>query len=114
MPAIDLNPKTTAVVLRQVLKKAFPGVKFSIVTNRGSMVSSVRVTWTDGPTRKQVDALAGPFEMGRFDGMTDSYDYDKREDRNILVNGQHYVAGCRYVTGERHISPARPLTYSRA
>jgi hypothetical protein len=105
MAAVRLDPKTTAQVLRTVLKKAFPATKFSIITERGSMVSSVRVKWTDGPAVKEVDALVGPFEMGRFDGMTDSYDYDKTEDRQLLVNGTHYEAGSRYVFTVRHISP---------
>jgi hypothetical protein len=105
MAAVRLDSKSTAQVLRTVLKKAFPATKFSIVTERGSMVSSVRVKWTDGPTVREVEALCGPFEMGRFDGMTDSYDYDKTEDRQLLVNGVHYEAGCKYVFTVRHISP---------
>lgn len=105
MAAIQLDPKTTAQVLRTALKKAFPGTKFSITTNRGSMVSSVRIKWTDGPTEQAVKAISDAFEMGRFDGMTDSYDYAKREDRQLLVNGVHYEAGCKYVHTDRVISP---------
>lgn len=104
MSAVSLSPKTTAQVLRTVLKNAFPATKFSIVTNRGSMVSSVRISWTDGPTTKEVEAFSGPFEMGRFDGMTDSYDYDNKADRQLLVNGVHYEAGCKYVMTSRSIS----------
>ena len=104
MSAVSLSPKSTAALLRPVLKSAFAGTKFSITTSRGSMVSSVRVSWTDGPTVSEVEAFTGPFEMGRFDGMTDSYDYDAREDRQLLVNGVHYEAGCRYVMTNRSIS----------
>ena len=104
MAAISLSPKSTAALLRKILKGAFPATKFSVVTERGSMVSSVRVTWTDGPTQTEVKKFTSAFEMGRFDGMTDSYDYDKREDRQLLVDGVHYESGCKYVFEVRHIS----------
>ncbi len=102
----DLNPKTTAALLRKVLRGSFPSVLFSIVTERGSMVSSVRISWTDGPTLAQVRAFTGPFEMGDFNGMTDSYDYNSKVDRHFIVNGETYEAGCRYVFEVRQISAA--------
>lgn len=105
MPATSLTPKATAALLRKVLKAAFPATKFGIRTERGSMVSSVRISWTDGPTTAEVDVFAGPFEMGRFDGMTDSYDYAAKADRQLLVDGVHYESGCKYVFTERAISP---------
>jgi len=104
MEKIQLTPKSTAALLRTVLKRAFPATKFSIVTERGSMVSSVRISWTDGPTNDEVKAFTGCFEMGRFDGMTDSYDYNKSADRQLIVDGQLYESGVRYVFEIRHIS----------
>jgi hypothetical protein len=102
--AIQLNPKSTAVLIRGILKKAFPGVKFSVVTERGSMVSSVSVRWIDGPVVKAVEALVEPFEEGRFDGMTDSYDYNTGADRYIIVDGQTYKRGVKYTHCYREIS----------
>lgn len=58
--------------IRKHLKKLFPGVKFSVRNERGS---SVAVRWADGPTTKAVDRALAWFKAGRFDGMTDSYEY---------------------------------------
>lgn len=98
----SLCPKETAAIIRGVLRKTFPACKFSVVTKRGSMVSSVRISWTDGPTAARVESLVGGFEAGRFDGMTDSYDYDNS--RHIIIDGKRYRPGTRYVTCERKIS----------
>lgn len=99
---VDLYPKETAVMIRKLLKGAFPACKFSVVTERGSMVSSVRVSWTDGPTVKRVESLIGCFEAGRFDGMTDSYDYNR--DHFVEIDGTHYRPCCKYVFTSRTIS----------
>lgn len=102
---IQLDPKGTAVVVRKILKQAFPGTKFSVVTERGSMVSSIRIKWTDGPTLKQVEYIVGNFEAGSFDSMTDCYNYAQGADRYIMVDDQMYQTGCRYVFTVRSISP---------
>lgn len=99
-----LDPKATAVAVRKVLKAAFPACKFSVVTERGSMMSSVRVSWTDGPTVNAVEALVEPFEAGKFNGMTDSFDYDNS--RALNVEGVLYRPGTRYVTTSRRKSAA--------
>ncbi len=57
------------------LKRAFPGVTFSVKTSRFSMGDDMRVTWVDGPTADQVDAIIDRYAGGSFDGMTDSYNY---------------------------------------
>src|ERR1051325_6983825 len=67
-----LDAAELAKILRAELKAAFPGVKFSIVTERYSMGSSVRVHWTDGPITRRVDALLEHYRAEGFDGMTDS------------------------------------------
>lgn len=55
--------------LRELLKRNFPGVKFSVRKSGSS--DTVNITWTDGPTRKMVDEIAGQFEGRRFNGMED-------------------------------------------
>ena len=104
--AIQLNPQSTAKLLRTILRSAFPATKFSVVTERGSMVSAVRVSWTDGPTQQRVESLVAVFASGKFDGMTDGYDWKRGTDRNVIVGGQAYQTGCQYVTTSRTISPA--------
>lgn len=60
-----------AKMLRPVLKRTFPGVKFSVRIDRFSMGSSIDISWTDGPTDEQVGKVTGGFQGGRFEGMTD-------------------------------------------
>lgn len=102
-----LGAKETAAVIRRILRKAFPAAGVSVTTARGSMVSSVDIRWTDGPTEKRVAAMVAGFEAGRFDGMTDSYDYDRT--RYIEVEGKRYRPGCKYVFTHREISPRLTL-----
>lgn len=107
-PSLEwLNPKETAAHIRRILKAAFPATKFSVITERGSMVSSVRIGYTDGPTVKRVEALVNGFEAGSFDGMTDSYNYDR--DCAVMIDGVAYRPGCRYVFVNRELSPRAVL-----
>lgn len=61
----------TAKMMRVSLKKAFPGVKFSVRSESYSGGASIRVNWTDGPTVSEVDAVTGLFRGKRFDGSID-------------------------------------------
>ena len=61
--------KTASGNLRTLLKREFPGVKFSV--RKDGSGDTVNITWTDGPTRKMVDEIAGQFEGRRFNGMED-------------------------------------------
>lgn len=99
-----LSPKQTATVVRKVLREAFPATRFSVTTARGSMVYAVDVRWTDGPTTARVDAIVKRFEAGHFDGMTDSYEYDRNA--VILLDGKKYRPGCKYVMTHRTVSDA--------
>lgn len=64
-----------AKLVRRDLKSAFAGTKFSVRTNKYSGGSSIDVTWTDGPTTAQVDALVSHYCGASFDGMTDMKNY---------------------------------------
>lgn len=61
----------TAKLIRAQLKAAFPGQKFSVTTSRFPMGTSADVSWTDGPTANQVEAVVAPFASSRFDGSID-------------------------------------------
>ena len=65
-----IAPKDLAVLVRTALKAKWPNVKFGITSSRGGG-SSVSVRWQDGPTSRQVQAVAGQFETKGFDGMID-------------------------------------------
>lgn len=101
-----LTPKSTAALLRSILRQAFPATTFSIRTSRGSMASSVTIRWTDGPSAARVAEIADAFRCGSFDGMTDSFAYATGADRFLLVDGETYERGCRYVFTSRTVSPA--------
>jgi len=66
------HPNTTAANMRALLKREFPGVKFSV---RRDGWNCINVRWTDGPTDDAASALAQRFKSGDFDGMTDCYEY---------------------------------------
>src|SRR5215470_14435024 len=61
----------TAKLLRGALKRAFPGVKFSVKSKTYSMGASITVRWIDGPTAQMVEAVTGPYAGAGFDGMID-------------------------------------------
>lgn len=68
---IRLSAPDTAKLLRKVLKREFPGVKFSLRGSRGTGYGYYSLSWTGGPSEKDVDAVVGPFEGSYFDGMQD-------------------------------------------
>lgn len=76
--------------IRIELKKAFPLTKFSIKSDTFSMGDSIDVTWTDGPTGKQVDAIVDKYNAGSFDGMQDLYTYSSSK-FNELFGDAKYV-----------------------
>src|SRR6185369_17173636 len=83
-----------AKLIRADLKKAFPGVKFSVRSECFSMGDAVRVSWVDGPAVAAVEAVADKYQAGDFDGSTDSYSY--RSERTAV--------SVKYVTTHREIS----------
>ena len=66
-----LSCAETAKLVRAALKKAFPGVKFSVRSHVYSGGASINVGWVDGPKTKAVEAVAGAYSGGGFDGMID-------------------------------------------
>lgn len=72
---------------RVLLKREFPGVKFFVSTDTYAEGSSMRVSWHDlegnrgagSSFQRAVNLIVEQFEYGRFDGMTDSYDYHDGE-----------------------------------
>lgn len=76
----DSPQAQTAKMIRQTLKRVFPGVAFSVTSKGYSGGNHVRVRWTDGPTEKMVESVANRHEMGTFDGSQDLYVYDNHRD----------------------------------
>jgi len=86
--------------IRIELKAAFPGIKFSVKSERFSMGNAIRISWTDGPTSAQVEEITSRYEAGDFDGMTDCYNY--RKDHAWT---DAFGSG-KYITMSREYSPA--------
>ena len=95
---IDLNNETkereggmtyltcaeTAKLLRKALKKSFPGVKFSVRSDR----NSIRIEYLDGPAKSEVTKLANGYEGAGFDGMIDLKYYNNHavnEDGDVIL-----------------------------
>ena len=90
--------------IRSELAKAFPAIKFSVTSKSYSGGDSVHVSWTDGPTSEQVDRIAGKYEAGHFDGMTDMYEYCDRV-QEVTASGKIETRpDAKYVMTNRHIS----------
>ena len=69
---VDYSVVETGKEIRRALRAAFPGVKFSLRGSRGTGYGWLSLSWTDGPTTRQVDAITNGFRDSYFDGMTDS------------------------------------------
>ena len=54
--------------IRRELKKAFPGIKFSV---KKRSCNAVTVKWTDGVTEARVKAITDKYRDSYFDGMKD-------------------------------------------
>jgi len=71
---VEQKAPSVASLIRADLKAAYPGVKFSV---RTKTTGSIRIDWEMGPSEPAVEALLGKYVAGHFDGMTDSYVYDR-------------------------------------
>jgi hypothetical protein len=89
-----LLPNDAPGNIRILLKRNFPGVKFSVRSD----YSSVRIKWNNGPTEKAVEEITSPFKAGHFDGMTDCYEY-----RRDAFGGAFGTA--QYIFTSREIDP---------
>jgi hypothetical protein len=69
-----ITTKEAAALLRKDLATTFPGVKFSVRKSTGTASAWISVSWTDGPTSRDVDAVKYRYQGRQFNGMTDGYD----------------------------------------
>jgi len=77
--------------IRKELKKAFPGIKFSVRSSSFSMGDSIDVSWKDEKIlNKAVQAITDKYQKGYFDSMEDIYEYG-RDQFNTLFGGAKYV-----------------------
>jgi conjugative element/phage-associated large polyvalent protein len=69
-----IDTKHVAAELRNRLKNAFPGVKFSVRKGTGTASAWISVYWTDGPSTAEVEAHTRPLQGAQFNGMEDRYE----------------------------------------
>lgn len=88
--------KIAAKNLRKQLRAAFPTTKFSVRSD----YNSIRVEWEAGPTEESVMEITRNYKAGRFDGMSDCYEYN--HDRAWPFGDVQYVFETRsYAPGHR-------------
>lgn len=106
-----LGAKHVAANLRIELKRAFPGVKFSIRTGDGR--STVEVSWTDGPPAHLVRGIADKYVNSRFDGMTDCSECTPTVWTNTF-GGANYVRAVREESDEVMLLAVEAVYTSRS
>jgi hypothetical protein len=115
MTSTLIPTKTVAALLRKALRSQFPGVKFSVRCSSGTAAAWINVTYDDGPTHQQVQAITGQFEGRSFSGQTDTYD----DNGTTLVagDGDEMPTAVRYscdgIIVTRNYSPAGHLAAQR-
>ena len=104
-----ISTTDTAKLIRAALKAAFPGVKFSVNSDKYAGGSSIRVKYTDGPELAKVEAIAKPFCGSYFDSNSDCYITAACE-----VDGVRTVYGPDHVFVSQQVSPARQAAINAA
>ncbi len=102
MTATDyVSAAETAKLVRQVLKAAFPGIKFSVRTDSYAGGASIDVRWIDGPTTAQVDAVTAQYRGAIFDSSIDLKEHVYHQ-----VDGRRVSYGADYIMAQRRYSVA--------
>jgi hypothetical protein len=96
----------TAKLVRSALKSAFPGVKFSVRSDKYAGGASIDVSWTDGPFEKDVERVTSRYQACDFDGMQDMRTY--RPSTLVAFGGEveDVQFGAHYVQTHRKLSDA--------
>ncbi len=97
-----IDTAEVARLIRKDLKAVFGNsVKFSVRTSRYAGGSSIRVSWTDGPTVDMVERIAKGYAGGGFDGMTDyKYRFDSYLDGERVRFGVDFVFCARRLSDD--------------
>lgn len=98
-----------AKLVRKMLRGAFGSTtKFSVVTDKYSGGSTIVVSWTDGPSREEVQEVIGHLHSAVFDGMTDSTTYHLTEIEHPDGSRESVSLGNSYIRLERiGVEPGR-------
>jgi hypothetical protein len=104
----------TAKMLREALRRNWPGVKFSVRSKSYAGGASITVSWHNGPSGKMVDQVAQRYHGADFDGMVDL----KSSVEQILVAADGTIRrvrfGADYVFCRRETHPDLDLACTAA
>lgn len=76
--------KESAKEIRKVLRARYPGIKFSVRAKRFASGSSVDVSWTDGPTEREVGKVTAHLK-GYTNGFYNEYiGTDRRVSHEVM------------------------------
>lgn len=90
-PGSYATAKLGAANIRAELKRAFPGIKFSVRSDSFSGGDSIDISWELGPTSAEVEAITAKYQEGHFNGMEDIYEDDRNNVWPDLFGGAKYV-----------------------
>jgi len=100
-----------AANIKRELNRIFPGQKFSVKSDTFAGGDSVSVSWEDGPTWEEVEAIINKYQSGDFDGMTDCYNYRGKSDFRETYGDAKYVHANRHVSTEKYLETAKGMGY---
>lgn len=101
MTARYISCADTAKLVRTALKDAFPKTKFSVKSKTYSGGASITISWIDGPTSREVEAVAKQFQGATFDGMI-----DLKSHHTSNLNGEAVRFGADFIFTSRDFSVA--------
>jgi hypothetical protein len=87
-----LGVTEVAKIIREDLKAAFPGQKFSVRSSTFAGGSAIDVVWTDGPSYNEVNNVVAHYASRGFDGMIDmsySFQHARLPNGKIVRVGSH-------------------------
>lgn len=87
--------------VRQELKEAFPGIKFSVKSSSGTTTDTIDISWKNGVTQKEVYDIVKKYQEGSFNGMEDIYE-SHNNPFNKLYGGVSYVFAQRDITPDKY------------
>lgn len=91
-----VEARDVARLLREELRKVFPSTRMNV---RTSATGTLRVRWTDGPTKREVEEVALKYAGADFDPTTDS-----SHALEHLLDGKPVRLLTQYVFCDRRIS----------
>lgn len=98
MAVRNISCAETAKLVRAAVKRAFPGIKFSVQSETYSMGAAVNVSWNDGPSKADVRAVTQPYAGGTFNSAQDLMGY---HDSWLLPDGAVSIDPALISTAER-------------